>query len=204
MKPPSPQRRFPVVLACLLAATACRGEVVPVWPADLAPARKELLVRALTFLAAHPAVPYRAGGADAAGMDCSAAVAFLLGQVGIEPPRSAHGQYQWLEREGRLNRVPADARTMEAPAFAALLPGDLVFWAPDGPDPAAAPAVSHVHLFLGREADGHAVMIGASGGRGYRGRKLSGFGIVDFRVPKAGSPTRIVAFGSPFPAAPAD
>jgi len=199
-----PPRRLPVLLACLLAATACRGDVVPVWPADLAPARKDLLVRALAFLAAQPAVPYRAGGADAAGMDCSGAVVFLLGQVGITPPRSARGQYEWLAKEGRLTLVPASARTAEAPVFAALLPGDLVFWAPDGPDPAAAPAVRHVHLYLGREADGHAVMIGSSGGRSYRGQKLSGLGIVDFRVPQAGSPTRIVAFGSPFPAAPAD
>lgn len=203
MKKPSPCG-FAVAIGCLLAAAAALGEVVPVWPVDLAPARRELLVRALAFLAAHPAVPYRAGGADAAGMDCSGAVVFLLAQGGIDPPRSARGQHEWLAKEGRLTLVPASARTAEAPVFAALLPGDLVFWAPDSPDPAAAPAVRHVHLYLGREADGHAVMIGSSGGRSYRGRKLSGFGIVDFLVPKAGSPTRIVAFGSPFPAAPAD
>jgi hypothetical protein len=60
--------------------------------------------------------------------------------------------------------------------------------------------VSHVQVYLGKEADGHAVMIGSSDGRSYRGKKLSGFGIVDYRVPKAGSATRIAGFGSPFPA----
>jgi hypothetical protein len=55
-------------------------------------------------------------------------------------------------------------------------------------------------MYLGKEADGHAVMIGSSDGRSYRGKKLSGFGIVDFHVPKPGSATRIVGFGSPLPA----
>jgi cell wall-associated NlpC family hydrolase len=133
-------------------------------------------------------------------MDCSGAVLFLLKQVGIDAPRSADAQLEWLKSAGLLTLVPASARSADDPAFAALQPGDLVFWAPDGPAPAPA---SHVHLYLGREADGHAVMIGSSDGRSYRGKKLSGFGIVDFRVPQAGAPTRIIAFGPPFAIPPA-
>jgi len=194
----SPRRCFPaVILWLLLALTAGRADVVPVWPDDLAPARRALLTRALAALEKNPAVPYRNGGADPAGMDCSGAVLFLLKQVGIDAPRSADAQLEWLRSAGRLTLVPASARTSDAPAFATLLPGDLIFWAPDGP---AATRASHVHLYLGREADGHAVMIGSSDGRSYRGKKLTGFGIVDFRIPKAGSPTRIIAFGTPVPA----
>lgn len=51
-------------------------------------------------------------------------------------------------------------------------------------------------MYLGLEkSDRRPVMIGASEGRSYRGQKRSGFGIVDFKVPKPGSETRIVGFG---------
>jgi cell wall-associated NlpC family hydrolase len=194
----SHRRCFPAALSwLLLVLTAGRADVVPVWPDDLAPARRTLLTRALAALEKNPAVPYRNGGADPAGMDCSGAVLFLLKQVGIDAPHGADAQLEWLKSAGRLTLVPASARSADDPAFAALQPGDLVFWAPDGPAPTRA---SHVHLYLGREADGHAVMIGSSDGRSYRGKKLNGFGIVDFRVPQVGSPTRIIAFGPPFPA----
>jgi cell wall-associated NlpC family hydrolase len=194
----SHRRCFTAALSwLLLVLTSVRAEIAPVWPDDLAPARRTLLTRALAALERNPTEPYRNGGADPAGMDCSGAVLFLLKQVGIDAPRSADAQLEWLKSAGRLTLVPTSARTLEAPAFAALQPGDLIFWAPDGPAPARA---SHVHLYLGREADGHAVMIGSSDGRSYRGKKLSGFGIVDFRIPQAGAPTRIIAFGTPFPA----
>ena len=143
-------------------------------------------------------VPYVDGGADEKGMDCSGAIVRLLKLVKIEPPRSAQGQYDWLRESGRLTLVPATARTPDDPVFRNLLPGDLVFWAHD--QPGEPFRVSHVQVYLGKEADGHAVMIGSSDGRSYRGKKLSGFGIVDYRVPEAGSATRIAGFGSPFPA----
>jgi cell wall-associated NlpC family hydrolase len=184
--------------AAILLALPTRAEVVPVWPADLAAPRRELLTKALALLKAHPAVPYVEGGAGAEGMDCSGATTAMLKQVGIVPPRSSHGQYEWLKESGRLTVVPASARTADDPVFRTLRPGDLIFWARDG---AEVFRVSHVHLYLGKEADGHAVMIGSSDGRSYRGKKLHGFGIVDYRVPPAGSATRIVGFGSPLPAA---
>ena len=194
----SPARAFGCLAAAVLLAVPSRADVVPVWPDDLAAPRRELLTKALAFLKAHPAIPYLDGGASAAGMDCSGATTAMLEQVDIVPPRSAHGQYEWLKEAGRLTLVPASARTPDDPVFRTLLPGDLIFWAREG---AEVFRVSHVHIYLGKEADGHAVMIGSSDGRGYRGEKVNGFGIVDYRVPNAGSTTRIVAFGSPFPAA---
>jgi hypothetical protein len=201
---PPPSATSTLRVACCLAGAILlvlpsRADIVPVWPDDLATPRRELLTKALAFLKTHPAVPYLDGGASAAGMDCSGATTAMLKQVDIVPPRSAHGQYEWLKEAGRLTLVPASARTPDDPVFRTLLPGDLIFWARED---AEVFRVSHVHLYLGKEADGHAVMIGSSDGRGYRGKKLHGFGIVDYRVPKAGSPTRIVAFGSPFPAGP--
>ena len=183
--------------AAAFATAEVTAEVTVVPPADLSAPRRELIGKSLAFLKEHPAVPYVDGGADEKGMDCSGAIVRLLKLVKIEPPRSAQGQYDWLRESGRLTLVPATARAPDDPVFRNLLPGDLVFWAHDKPGEEFR--VSHVHLYLGREKDGHAVMIGSSDGRSYRGKKLSGFGIVDYRVPKAGSATRIVGFGSPFP-----
>jgi cell wall-associated NlpC family hydrolase len=169
----------------------------PVWPEGFAKERRALLERALAFLKANPEVPYKLGSADATGMDCSGAIYFLFKEAGVELPRSAHGQYEWMKREGRLTEVPASARKEDDPVFAKLEPGDLVFYAHDGPDAPAELRVSHVHLYLGKEADGHAIMIGSSEGRSYRGKKVNGFGITDYHVPAAGSKTRMVAYGIP-------
>lgn len=180
-------------------AWASPANIELAWPADLAPARKEVLSKGLGLLRSHPEIPYREGGADEAGMDCSGAIVWLLRQAEVEVPRTAHGQYEWLQKAGRLTVVPATARRPDDPVFKALMPGDLIFWAADGDQSLAKLRVTHVHMFLGREKDGHAVMIGSSDGRGYRGKRQSGFGIVDFHVPKEGQPTRIVGYGSPFP-----
>ena len=205
---PAPLRRVLGTLRMVLAgmmvghllSAPSQADPAPVWPDALAPERKALLQKALDFLKQNPSVPYVTGGADAKGMDCSGATTFLLKLAGGDPPRSAHGQYLWLKKLGHLTDVPTTARTPEAPVFATLQPGDLIFWAHDGPDAPAEIHASHVHLYLGREKDGHAIMIGSSEGRSYHGTKLNGFGITDFHVPRAGSPTRIVAFGPPPPA----
>lgn len=169
------------------------------WPDGLAPARREMLEKGLTFLKKHPSIPYLTGGAGAVGMDCSGATTFLLKQVGIELPRSSDGQFNWVKKRGTLIKVPDTAHDPKDPSFAKLLPGDLIFWAARKADSDAPPRVSHVHVFLGHEKDGHAVMLGSSDGRSYRGKKIDGLGIVDFHVSPAGSATRIIGYGSPFP-----
>jgi cell wall-associated NlpC family hydrolase len=191
------------IFGCLMSvwlAWAGPADIELEWPADLAASRKKVLTKGLELMRLHPEIPYREGGADQAGMDCSGAIVWLLGQADVEVPRTAHGQYEWMQKAGRLTVVPATARQSDSPVFKALLPGDLIFWAADG-EGSGKLRVSHVHMFLGREKDGHAVMIGSSDGRGYRGKRMSGFGIVDFQVPKEGQERRIVGYGSPFPAA---
>ena len=71
--------------------------------------------------------PYRFGGADQQGFDCSGFVQFAHSQLGLKLPRTAAGQFQ-------------AATPIEA---GALLPGDLVFFR-DG-----AGQVDHVGLYAG-------------------------------------------------------
>lgn len=186
-------------LAMLALMVALKADVALRLPENLSAPRRELISKALEFHRHHPDIPYVEGGADAKGMDCSGAVVSLLKLVNIEPPRTAHGQYEWLKKSGRLTVVPVGEVTADSPVFRPLQPGDLIFWARDKPGETFR--VSHVHMYLGKEPDGHAVMIGSSDGRSYRGKRIRGFGIVDYRVPKPGSATRIVGFGSPLPAA---
>lgn len=161
------------------------------WPKDMAPATKKLLEKSLIAADAHPNVPYKFGAASPQeGMDCSGAVTYLLGLAGVTPPRSSAGMHKWLEKTPTYVVVPVDARDISHKIYQKLKPGDLIFWAREGEE------VSHVHLYLGVEkSDRRPVMIGASEGRSYRGQIRSGFGIVDFKVPNAENPKRIVGFG---------
>lgn len=55
-----------------------------------------------------------------------------------------------------------------------------------------------VALYLGTEKkDGRPVMINSTDGRSYRGQKANGYGVCDFRLPKAQSPSRLVGYGTP-------
>ena len=56
--------------------------------------------------------PYRNGGSDPSGFDCSGFVAYVFGQQGLALPRTVSEQYD----AGR--EIPPDA----------LAPGDLVFF----------------------------------------------------------------------------
>ena len=182
------------LLAMLLTAHA--DSPVMQLPEDLAEKRRALVAVALKETDAHPGLTYQFAGASPqdGGMDCSGAVFYLLGKVGIDPPRTADRQYHWVLDSGNLTRIPADARSLDHSAFAKLMPGDLLFWAPVGDDA----RISHVQLFLGFEVkDHHPIMAGSSNGRSYRGVKKNGFGLVDFTIPKAGSPKRLIGYGPP-------
>lgn len=152
-----------------------------------------MLTKALETFERYPAIPYKTGACSVTeGMDCSGAITHILGHAGIIPPRSSAAMHLWLSKTTTFIVVPKEARSSDDAIYQKLRPGDLIFWAPD----TEGSAVSHVHMFLGKEkSDGRLVMIGSSDGRSYRGAKRSGYGIVDFKVPAVGSKTRIVGFG---------
>lgn len=78
--------------------------------------------------------PYRNGGSDPSGFDCSGFVSYVFAQQGLALPRTVHEQFD----VGR--RVSPDA----------LAPGDLVFFS------TTAPGASHVGIAVSADAFVHA------------------------------------------------
>jgi cell wall-associated NlpC family hydrolase len=163
--------------------------------------RRRLIKTALDVARDSPWLPYLDGGADPAqgGFDCSGAMYYVMVQCGLSPPRTSSGQYGWLRDHHQLHRVPDDASTADDPSLAGLLPGDLLFWATGHKaDDANSPNITHVAMYLGREAkDGRQIMINATDGRSYRGAKANGYGVYDFRVPRGGAKAKLVGYGPP-------
>jgi cell wall-associated NlpC family hydrolase len=78
--------------------------------------------------------PYRNGGTDPSGFDCSGFVQYVFAQHGVRMPRKVSEQFQ----EGKT----VDASRLE--------PGDLVFFT------TVAPGASHVGIALGGDEFVHA------------------------------------------------
>jgi cell wall-associated NlpC family hydrolase len=128
-----------LVLAALSGACAARGETpVPrpfpgasLPPSAVEPAPEppipapvpELVSTALRFRG----VPYRNGGSDPSGFDCSGFVQYVYGQLGTLLPREVREQYH-VGRDVDLDDITA---------------GDLLFFETDGR------SVSHVGLAIG-------------------------------------------------------
>jgi hypothetical protein len=165
---------------------------------SLPDARRRLIGAALAVAWESPWLPYLAAGSspEDGGFDCSGATYFVMRKAGLVPARSSGAQMEWLKQHGKLRRVAAEARDREHPSFIDLKPGDLLFWAV--PKSGGAFRVHHVAMYLGTEKkDGRPVMIGSTDGRSYRGQKANGYGLQDFRLPRAESPSRLIGYGTP-------
>ena len=90
----------------------------------------EISGTALTFRG----VPYRDGGADPDGFDCSGFVWYVFGTHGLALPRTVAEQAEWGEKVGAAD----------------LRPGDLVFFSTTAPGP------SHVGIVIGGDSFVHA------------------------------------------------
>ena len=86
-------------------------------------------LKLITAAEAYLGVPYRYGGLDRRGMDCSGLVyASFRDALNIPVPRTAEGLFSWTER------ISADE----------IMPGDLVFFITSGS------VISHVGIYTGR------------------------------------------------------
>jgi cell wall-associated NlpC family hydrolase len=102
-----------------------------------APAARKAVQVALAQLGA----PYRWGATGPTEFDCSGLTSFAYAVAGAPIPRTSRTQYAALPRAGR------------EVAMAALLPGDLVFFATDPGNPAT---IHHVGMYVGRGLMVHA------------------------------------------------
>jgi cell wall-associated NlpC family hydrolase len=122
---------------------------------------------------------------------------FVMRKCKLDPPRSSGTQLRWLKEKGRFYEVPADATSLDHPSLKKLRPGDLLFWGRID-EAAKEPRINHVAMYLGTEKkDGLAVMINSTDGRSYRGVQANGYGVYDFRLPKAGSTSVFLGYGTP-------
>ena len=102
---------------------------------NAAPAGGTAIGYSVTGMALHlRGTPYRNGGADPTGFDCSGFVQYVFAQHGVFVPRKVVEQY----------------RAGQDVAASRLEPGDLVFFT------TVAPGASHVGIALGGDAFVHA------------------------------------------------
>ena len=141
------KNRLLFITLLFLAAGAGLFAAVPIQRASLGNlsagnARLNLLAAAEAYLG----TPYRYGGLDSRGLDCSGLVYMsFMDSLKIAVPRTAGGLYSWAEK------IPtADMR-----------PGDLVFFITTGP------GVSHVGIYVGSGQFIHAPSEGARTGVTY-------------------------------------
>lgn len=99
-------------------------------PAGIAPALTTLVTTALSFRGA----PYRNGGSDPSGFDCSGFVQYVFGRLGVALPREVQDQYR-IGREIDRDEVK---------------PGDLLFFE------TVSRGASHVGMAVGGDEFVHA------------------------------------------------
>ena len=88
------------------------------------------------------------------------------------------------------------ATALDHAEFAALQPGDLLFWTGTYAASERKLPITHVMLYLGkRKTNGKPVIFGASDGRRYEGQKRTGVSLFDFVLPKADSKANIYGYG---------
>lgn len=167
----------------------------------LAEPRKKLIEAALLAAKEVTGMPYRfaGNGVKDGGFDCSGAMYHVLNKVGLTPPRTSYAQFLWVKSGSTIHLISTEAKSLTHESFAKLKPGDLVFWSGTyEPIDNRLTNITHVGMFIGYEKkDGHPVMINASDGRSYRGKAQSGFGVYDFRMPRAGGTSVMVGYGTP-------
>lgn len=130
------------------------------------------------------------------GMDCSGTVYHVLKFQGLKDvPRQSDEMCQWVEKKTQLHLTPT-ATSFDNDEFAALKPGDLLFWTNTTETKRKLP-VTHVMIYLGKQKKtGRRIVFGASDGRSFEGQRRSGVSVFDFHLPKLESTTRLHGYGA--------
>ena len=145
-----------------------------------------LTTRNLTYL-------YGSNSPKRGGMDCSGTVQYLLKSQQLhDAPRQADEIHEWSRRSGTFREVTA--HSFDSNEYDDLRPGDLLFWSGTY---GINRAITHVMIYLGTHREtGKPVMVGASDGRSYNGKKRRGVSVFDFRLPRPDSKAKFVGYAS--------
>lgn len=141
--------------------------------AGVAPGAAEALLRQEAAALSAAGLAYGAsfvppGETSAWRMDCSNAARYLVRRTrGIELPRTASDQYNYVRRNGRLKRAGGLFGGVPEESWWAkrLRAGDLLFWEHTY-KPQRRPPITHVMVYLGPDSAGNLLMAGAQNSRG--------------------------------------
>lgn len=154
---------------------------------------KQLISQA--FLLSQKNLTYLYGSSDPknGGMDCSGTIYYLLkNMTHLNVPREANGMFDWVKKEGKIYyNIHNDFRSDD---FNALKPGDLLFWSGTY-ETQSTRSITHVMMYLGKNKNHEPLMFGASDGRTYKGMKMWGVSVFDFKLPNEKSKAHFVAYG---------
>lgn len=161
---------------------------------NLYPQSIQRLIRdALALTKKNLTYQYGSSNPKNVGMDCSGAIYYLLNNLNIhDVPRQSDQMYKWLLQNGKFH--PVKSTNFDSSEFAALQPGDLLFWS--GSDNAGSTKmITHVMMYLGKDKNNFPVVFGSSSGRTYQGKKMRGVSVFDFQIIKPGSSIKFVGYG---------
>ena len=129
------------------------------------------------------------------GMDCSGTIYHVLHFQGLKDvPRQSDEMCNWVDKKSQLHLTPT-ATSFDNEEFAALKPGDLLFWTSPTETTRKLP-VTHVMVYLGKlKKTGKRIVFGSSDGRSYMGERRSGVSVFDFSLPQPGSTKHFYAYG---------
>jgi hypothetical protein len=164
------------------------------------PQIQRLLSHALALTTQNLSYKYGSCDPKSGGMDCSGTVYYLLQDAGVKDvPRDASEMYKWVWTRSRFRAVVSP--NLDSFEFAALKPGDLLFWTGTN-DVDRDPPVTHVMIYLGvNRLTGRRVMVGASEGRRFNDVSRYGVSVFDLELPRkraAGDPgtSRFIGYGA--------
>ena len=157
---------------------------------------RELITAALKLTERNLTYTYGSSNPDNGGMDCSGTIYHVLrGQKISTVPRQSDHICGWVMKKSTFTRTK-DVHSFDHEIFAALQPGDLVFWSGTYEAGQREIPVTHVMMYLGKRAsDGKPLVFGASNGRSYEGQKRCGVSVFNFKVPTAKSSSALYGFG---------
>lgn len=194
---------FSLLLACCLNATYAEHAILPAMTAPIPisdikgysayPTVVQKILE-IAFELSKMKLTYLYGSSDPKnkGMDCSGTIYFLLKSANVSNvPRQANEMFAWAEKSGKLYLV--SSQDLHSSSYSHLKPGDLLFW--KGTYAVRRnPDITHVMIYLGVDEKNEPLLFGASDGRTYQGKRMTGVSVFDFNISRDKGKTKFVGY----------